>query len=273
MNTKVAVYPYLNEFLYNVLYSATEEQRKAIPRRYIKKVKTHTAAKMFCNKSSLEEKLDLLTCLRVRWTLVCFDKKKNQQETVNQIFEPLKTASRPDFVNIAVQNGLYLMSDRQFAFYQELMSDQTNHTIFSQNLLLSKAGYHLHKWKKKIKAGETEVAKEHEKVAPYLIETVLNTAVNLEYIDGLLQMTPNDFKVLCYLYIRHHVYVKYEELMQRFSGHLSNSKITSCVRRLGIAQMLQRPPNPNVKEYQITAIGIKAISSFWRQILKANEIQ
>lgn len=273
MRPRLSINPFFNEFLYNVIYASTTEQKKEIPSKYAKKMKTHTAAKIFANKSFLEEKLDVLTALGQRWVLVVFDKKKNNVEHFNQMFEEAKDSERADLVRIAVRRGMYLMADRHFAFFQGLMADQTNHGIYAQNLLLDKAGYHLHKWKKKIKAGETEIAKSHAEIAPYLVETIMNTQINLEYIEGTLGITKNDFKVLCYLYIRHHVYVKYEELMQRFSGNLTNNKITGCLRRLHIAHMVQRPPVSNTKEYQITAVGIKAVTQFWRQILKANEIQ
>lgn len=273
MNPRLSINPYLNEYLYHTIYSAGTEQKKEIPTKYARKIKNNTAAKVFVNKSFLEEKLDVLTALGKRWVLVIFDKKKNQVDHVNQMFQELKEEPQGSFVRIAVQRGMYLMSDRDFAFYQGLMADQTNHGIYAQNLLLDKAGYHLHKWKKKIKAGETEKAKEHAEVAGYLVETIMNTQIYLEYMEGTAGVTKNDFKVLCYLYIRRHVYVSYGELMQRFSGNLTNNKITGCIRRLSISRMIQKPPKVYTKEYQITPAGIKVVTDFWRQIVKANEIQ
>lgn len=272
MKKQLAVNPYINEFLYDVLFNATTEEKRSVPKRYMKKIKTASAAKQFCNKSVLEEKLEVFSALGMGWTIVLFNKTR-KQKTVNQMFEKLKSTERKDYINVAMENGMYLMSDRHFAYFQGLMADQTNHGIFSQNLLLNKAGFHIGGWKKKINSGETVLAKEHAEVSKYLVETVLNTAINLEYMQGMLELTPNDFKVLCYLYTRYHVYVSYSEILQRFSGNMSMNKVTGCLRRLSQNNHVQKPPNPNTKEYQITAIGIKSVNTFWRLILKANEIQ
>lgn len=207
MIPRICVNPFLNEFLYNVLYHATISEKKEIPKRYAKKIKTSSAAQKFVNTSYIEEKLEVLTALGVGWTLVFYDKKKNKAKSITKIFESCTKDNQKDYIKLAMEQGVYLMTDRHMIMYQGLMADQTNHAIFSQSLLLSKAGYHTGKWRKTINSGETQTAKEHLEVAPYLAETILNTAIGLEYVEGTAGVTKNDFKILCYLYTVHHRYV------------------------------------------------------------------
>lgn len=273
MKSRLSIIPILNDFLYDVLYAATSEEKSALPRAIKAKVRTHTKAKMFANKSCLEEKLAVLSALGCGFSLTVFDTKRNKKKAIGQIVEKYAGLQGSKLVSELSGDGVYVVCDRQFAYSQGLMADASNSIVYAQNLLLNKAGYHLHGWKKKIKAGETEVAKEHYKISNYLAETLLNTIVNSEYIETISDVNKNDFKILSYLYMKQGRYVQYEELVHRFSGNLSLNKVTGCCRRLLNGYMIQKPPKPGPGEYQITAAGIRAVSNFWKQILKANEIE
>ena len=63
----------------------------------------------------------------------------------------------------------------------------------------------------------------------------------------------------------------YDEILERFIGVCNKTKITTSLRVLEDKGML-RSSLGREREFQISPIGIKTMGTFWKQILKANEI-
>lgn len=269
-SARIAVNPFLNDFMYDVLYHSTADQRKKLPKRYSKKVRNSATTRKLCDRSFFEEKMEIFQALGYNWFFLFFEDTKVKR-TLKEIFEKYRASENKTPAQSIIENKVYVFSDRNFAYQLGLMSDAANGSQYSQNLLLNKAGYHIEKWKKQMKGNVTNMSLYHIVVSKYLTEMSLNMCLQLDYIEGFLGITRNDFKVLSYLYIRENVYVDYEDMVQRFSENLNLHKITGCLRRLFQSGMIQKTPSINEKKYQITALGINAMSEFNKNILKANE--
>src|SRR5689334_12800086 len=87
---RITISPFLNDFLYDVIYHASIEEKKNLPRRYIKRVKNAASARRFVDHSYLEEKMEVFSALGVQWYMVFFDDGRNKLRTIRQIFEAYK---------------------------------------------------------------------------------------------------------------------------------------------------------------------------------------
>jgi predicted transcriptional regulator len=209
--------------------------------------------------------------LGFNWFIIVIEETGLSMKYAKQVFDSYRPEGQILTAKDIVEKHLYVTSDRKFAYEHGLMADMANSPQYSQALLLNKAGYHIEKWRKSMKGPLTDTAKYHIDITKYLIEMSLNISLQLDYIHDFLGITRNDFKILSYLYIKQHTFVDYAQIFQRFSDNLNLHKVTGCIRRLSQAGMIVKTPKTMERKYQITALGIKGIADFYKQILKANE--
>lgn len=266
---RITVNPFLNDFVYDVLYHASVDQKKKLPKRYAKKVRTHFAARKFVDKSYFEEKMEILQALGYNWFFLFFENTRQHGRSLKEIFEKYRIDDR-SLAQQVLESKVYVFSDKKFAHHLGVMSDSANSPQYTQSLLLNKAAYHVEKWKKEMKAPITDTARTHLVISKYLVEMALNMLLQIEYTEDF-GMPRNDFKILSYLYIKQHTFVEYGKIVQRFPNNLSLAKITGALRRLFQSGMIITTPVAFEKKYQITALGINTIANFYKNVLKANE--
>lgn len=268
---RICVQPFLNDFLYDILYHASTEQKRKLPKRYAKKLRDGATTRRLVEHTYFEEKMDILQGLGYTWFLVFHEDTRTDFRNLKEVFEKYRAEEGKTTLQSVVEKKMYVSSDRKFCYQLGLMADSANSPNYSQSLLLNKAGYHIQKWKKQMKGPITDTAREHMEITKYLMEMLLNMALELEYIDDFLGITRNDIKILSYLYIKQNIFVDYGQIVQRFSNNLSLTKITGCLRRLCQKGMVNKTPKANEKRYQISAYGLMSVATFYKNVLKANE--
>ena len=262
----------LNELVYHILYKASSEQRIRVPAKFLKHVGTSRAARSFADKGKIGEKLELLSHLGIAWALVFFDKKKNSYQTIGQLINSIPEGNRTSVLKDVIARNFYVLSDRQYIYELNLLADTIGGKEFSPNLFLSKAGYHVRKWDKQIGSGQTQLSKEQIESSKYIVESMLNTAINIENTKSLINISSVDFEVLSFLYLNHTEYVPVATILDRLHGARTKAKVSGSLRRLVEGDMIHKSPVSDGVKYQISVLGISAISKFWQHILKANEI-
>lgn len=267
---RIVVNPFLNDFIYDIIYQATTEQKRGLPRRYTKKVRDSAATRKFVDRSYFEEKMEVLQSLGYSWFFIFFEQTKHDGRTLKEIFEKYRADEKRTPAQSLLENRMYVTSDRKFAHQLGLMADFANSPHYSQSLLLNKAGYHIQKWKKQMKAPINDMARDQMDISKYLVEMSLNMTIQVDYTEDF-GMARNDFKILSYLYTKQHIFVDYVNITQRFSNNLTLAKITGSLRRLLNNSMISKTPKVTERKYQITALGINAIATFYKNVLKANE--
>lgn len=246
-------------------------QKRNIKLKYARRIRTPKTAQRFILASTLETKLDLVSELGIGWAIVFFDRGLNGYSTLKQLIKELPCGKQLDTFDEVAQHKVYVLTDRAVAHSMALSADSMQGRNYSRSLMLAKAGYNPMKWEKEINEKYLEESLEASESVRYFANTVLNTIINLELSKDLTGLSENQFKVLCYLFINHFRYVHYDEILERFIGVCNKTKITTSLRVLEDKGML-RSSLGREREFQISPIGIKTMGTFWKQILKANEI-
>lgn len=268
---KVPLPPFYIQFVYDVIYKASIEDKKRIPIQYIKACKNSSSIQKFLDRAMPEQIDEILLHLGVQWCKVYFDKKDTDKRYLKNIFSEYITDNGGYGALLAnlIKNRVYVTNDKQFALHLGLVSHLENNSIYTQQLLLNKAGFHLEKWKKDNYGDGHNQILEQNKITKYLVSTILNAIQYYEICTSVTKYSQNETKVLLYLYTKEHKYLKKERIIQRFAGEMSGHKVAGCLRRLYQLQALSK----NTKgEYQIAALGILAVNDFFGAVLKSNNI-
>ena len=271
---KAAINPFYNQFIYDVVYNSPQESRRKLDPKYLRACRTAVSLRAYLQKSSTDEKDEMLLQLGVQWCKVFFDTGYPQKKFLRDIFEPYRHGygSTSLMTNI-IQSRIFVTSDKDFAQQLGSIAQLQNHPSYTHALLLNKAGFHLEKWKKNLNESTTKQAEESLKNSAQLVSVILSTIQTFEYVEGLLGILKNDIKILLYLYGRKSRPTKFENILSRFAGDMSKSKLTSGLRRMMQEQKVSRGANMKDPDYSITGVGIMSVNTFFQTILKANEIQ
>jgi hypothetical protein len=269
---KLTVNPYFDQFIYDLVYHAPVEDRYKMSRKYIMACKNPTSLKAFLKKASVEEKDEMLLQLGIESFKIYFERGYPQKRYVREVFAQYKieVGGKGHYLVDAIKNKMFVTSDREFAIQLGLMSKIHNHNVYTQSLLLNKAGYHLEKWKKDGDNEEMKTAQEQLRITEFLVTTILNTVQTYEFVQGLTGLLQNDMKILFYLYSLK-TYVDYEKIVKRFSGDMTKNKVTSAIRRLYKGQYVSK--SFIGRKYEISGLGIMQVNTFFQTVLKANSIQ
>lgn len=273
---KIAINPYFNQFIYDIVYNASREDRRSLlDRKYLVACRSPRNLRHFITKASMEEKDEMLVQLGVEWVKVYFDTGYPQKRYLRSIFEEydIEKGGSPSLISTLIKNRVFVTGDKQFAALLGAMAQLQNHSIYSQSLLLSKAGYHLEKWKKESKDSDSIMANENIKKADQLVATFFSVMQSYECVEGLLGIHKNDIRILFYLYGRRNKYTPFDTIFGKFIGEMRKEKITTTIRRLHQSQMIAKSAKKEERQYLITASGIMLVNTFFQNILKANTFQ
>lgn len=271
MTKQLTISPCLNNFIYDILFNAPTEVKNNLPRKYRNAVKNSRTAQSFIGKCSHEEKLEILTLLEVQWYMCFFDRGFPQKRYLKDIFLKYKDAENnvQVMLNDLIKDRIYVTSDVEFARQIGIMSKIQNHHSYIQNMLLSKAGYHIKKWKKIVKDPKTLTAKENEVSVRYLMSTCMNFVRAMDMATSVFGVLENDINILLYLYGTTHHYVSADVVCSRFGEVLTRNAITTSFKRMYLNGLIRK--SAKGIEYSISPMGVKKVSEIIEFVLKANE--
>ena len=262
--------PVFQEFLYSLLYNTTIEARRIIPPRYLKFIKNEGKAKDFIRRVNPEEAKALLSYLGVRHFQVFVAENNVNFKDLKQILDKFKNKEAISALKDIVEHKLFITSDKEFITLLGLVSQTIHHKSYTMNLELSRTGYHLHGWAKRL---EHHPSKDMLENANILAKTLLSGALKLENSDFLFSLRPMEVQILLYLYPLKHTYVPLNQLYTAFSGYLTKLKITGCLKNLLASQHIQRSAITKEKEYTISGVGVRVVNDYMQAVLHANNFR
>jgi hypothetical protein len=262
-----AIDPILNDFVYSLLYGASYEEKRGLKGKYLRAAMSGDTAKRFCTSSSREEKEYLLSHFGVQFFYV-IAKKGVTVKRMEEIFANFKIGKKAAAMKEMAEAGIYVSSDKELAQMLGVMAQSIHHHSFFLNLEFLRQGYHIQKWKRHATNGKDMQVREAQESAKVLATTMLNACVTIDYVDGLIGITPTAMKILLYLYSLSHTYIEDNVLYSRFAGAFNKTKYRYAIKALIKGDMIIQQGPKIRREITITAAGIKHVNNFMESSMK-----
>ena len=265
--------PVLRDYVYSILYNASSEEKKNLPPRYIRYMRSERLAKQFTKRSNLDEKLSLLSYFGINWFLVMVDEEvtgiKQLKQIMAQFKEDKKISSLKDIVNMK----LFVTSSKEFSCLLGLMAQTIHHQAYKLNLEYTRTGYHVRRWSRRFEEGSGVSPDQTLEDSMLLAKTLLSTSLILETCDVVHRLTQSEIRILLYLYTMKHTYVDVAQIQDYFNGYETKVSLTRSLRSLVDTQHLQPSAIAKSKQYTITGIGIRAVTAFQESVIQANSFK
>lgn len=259
--------PFLNEYLYTIIYSLTDEQRKTLSKATLRLLSTSTKTKNFVTNSTEEEKKRLLTELGYEWSLIIMPRGVKSVVELKRMMEQVNKGRSALGSEYLVKQKMFITSDKQLMYMLGIAAQTISHDNYFLNLDLLKVGNTLKKWKKRVGEEKQDDSLEAIQDADTLDKVIINAMDLYDCSMGLIGITPNELRVLQYFCTRRHAYIEKDEITQRFKGRITASAITTAVKKLFFGSYIRKGGNNRPPKYTITASGIDVVSKFRNRVL------
>jgi len=255
-----------NDFIYSVLYNASYQEKRGLRGGLLKASMNQRAAKYFAHNASWEEKQELLAHFGIENYTVFV---KTSSVNMKRLGDILKTYEK-DGEKLALQDivneRIFVTSDAQFVQLFRLMSKSIHKPQYFLNLELTRAGYHINKWKRRNVNKDDMAVREALQCANLLARYALSGAVKMEYTKATAGVKAFDLQVLIYFFIQANNYIPEADVYRYFSGYKTSRVIQHALSALLKSQNLQKNLS-NPKEFCITTIGITNVHNFMDELM------
>lgn len=258
----------LSEFVYDLLYNISDEQRKKLSKPFSLLCKSDTKARNFAEFSTLDEKVRLFNELGMDNALVFFQDKIKSVNRLKEILLKYEENKQAGAAKEIVALKVFVSSDKNVTWLLGLMADTIHHKSYFLNQQFNKIGYHIKEWsKKKEIAGSIELNEAVEN-SDLLVSLFLNSLENSGYAESYFGVRELDLKILMYLYGYRHTHIEKDRMRDFFGvGVRSKGKVTTSVKRLFNAGHIKKHTDYSVPKYTISSSGIKIVNQFVDKIL------
>lgn len=261
--------PFLDEFLYHLIYKASREQRDRFPIETTKIFKSSKAAKGFIKKATLEQKLYFLTLFGVEWSMVLGNRKTIPKD-LKAIIGLFKSDKHTDALDLMIEKNIFVFSGEQFMDYMGVMGAVNHDNSYSYNIELKKAGYHLKKWQKNVSYKNYDETVESGETYSKLLDLVLKVLLNEISVEANHGLKENDLMILLFLYSKRSTNVSHEFLWDYFGGYIDKREVSQTVKRLRDKYFVRASAISKQREYAITTLGINSLNMFIKKTLLTN---
>lgn len=258
---------FLNEYIYSVLYSVTNEQKKKLSPATLRILSTPARAKNFAIHGTELQKKVVLTELGKNWATIIMDDKVHSVHQLKQMLVKVNEGQTAAGIQHVVKEGIFITTDKQTSFIMGLAAQTISHSNYLMNLDLLKTGHALKKWRKHIADGRDADVLEGEEYIEIIDKLILNAITTCYYSEGFLGISEKELLFLEYMCINRHLYIDKERLMINFKGAIKSGSATAALKRLFAANHIKKHINANPIKYTITASGIEVVTRFRNRIL------
>jgi hypothetical protein len=256
-----------NEFLYSILYNAAFDAKKIVPTRYYHLLRSERQAKKFISKANTDEARALLSYLGVEHFMVFVAKDRANFKDLKGILEKFKDDRKLESLQDIIDLKLFVTSDKELITLLGLVSQTIHHKAYSMKLELTRTGYHIRDWSKRLhQEGSTEIIEN----CRLLAKTLLSCSLTLHKTDFLFGLRPLHIELLLYLYPTQNRYTTTKQIFSFFAGPYNKMKIAAAIKNLVKSQHLQKSAIAKRDEYTITALGIRVVNDYMDTVLHGN---
>lgn len=271
MPNKILVHnPYLNEFVYDLLYNITPEQKKNLSKQFLSILKSNVKSKNFSDFSSLDEKVRFFSELGIESAIVFFQDKFNSVNALKKILEKYDDNKQAGASKEMTSLKIFVSSDKQVKFLLGMMSDTIMHRSYFLNQDFNKIGFHVKEWSKKLDSPASTEIKDAIENSDIISKTILNSCMSIKFVDGFIGIDEHSILVLLYLSGYRHTYVDKEFIWEYFVGVIPKGKVTTCIKRLFLDELIRKHVDYSNPRYTITSSGIEKVNQFRNRVIKQN---
>lgn len=262
--------PALNEWVWNILYNITPEQKQKLSAPFLRILKSSVRSKSFAEFSTIDEKIRLFSELGYDNAIVFFEDKAKSVNALKVVLEKFEkdrqAAASKDISHMKV----FVSSDKQIRWLLSIMADTIHHKSYFLNLELNRVGHHLKSWKSQRVAPSTKELSESLDNVDLVVSTLLNALFIEDYVEGFLGIRALDLRVLLYLFPMRHIYVEKQKVWDFFAGATSKQRITASMKRMYSTGFLTKHIDLSLGRYCITAKGIDTVTQYMQRVIKQN---
>lgn len=262
--------PALNEWVWNILYNITPEQKKKLSTTFLTILKSSVKAKSFAEFSTIDEKIRLFSELGYDNALVFFEDKAKSVNGLKVVLEKFEKDRQAAASREISQLKIFVSSDKQVKWLLGIMADTIHHKSYFLNLELERVGHHLKSWKAQRVAPSTKQLSDALENSDLIAKTLLNGLLVSDLSQAFLSMKPLDLKILLFMYGQRHTYIEKEKVWDHLVGTTSKARTTASMKRLFAASYLAKHVDLSLGRYSITAKGIESVNMYMERVLKLN---
>lgn len=253
--------PIFNDFVYSVLYNASYEEKRGLRGRLMNAAMKPSAAKFFANHATWEEKVELLAHFGIEYFTVFVKTKNTQLKQLGKILEKYEKDGEQLALQDIVNAKIFVTGDQQFVQLFRLMAKSIHKPQYFLNLELTRAGYHINKWKRRNNSNDSMAIREAQECAPLLARYALSAAVKMQYTKGSTGVSDFNMQVLLYFFVYANNYLPEHKIYTYFSGYKTTREIRCALTGLVKGQFLQKHLT-NPKELSISGKGTTKVHNF-----------
>lgn len=258
---KIYSNPCLNEVVYSVLRSAAPEDLLKLRGRFLKAAKSEKGAKFFAANSRLEEKIALLSEFGIRYFGIFANRGNVTHTKLKGILDKFYADQKGAALSDLSQLEMYVEDDKEYIHLLGLMANLSNHPSYALNLEFERNGYHAKQWTtSRFNKNDNNVVKAMEH-ADYLTNMLLQGSLMIERSTILFTLTPNQLRILIYLYSKRHTHVSKDRIHMYFLGNMTKQVATTAIMKLlklfYVEEHIKKEP-----EFTITSLGIGVVNRF-----------
>jgi hypothetical protein len=231
--------PAFSEFIYDILYNLTYEQKKKLSKPFLYVAKSEIKSKNFAEFSTIDEKLRFLSELGYENSLIIFQDKLQNINNLKEILLKYNKNKASSATQDVAAMKLFACSDKQVKWLLSMMSDSISHKSYFLNI----------------------------DNADLTIKLILNASTSLGYVDSLIGLNAYQIKILLYLYGYRHTYIDKTRIWDYFAGDMTKGKVTSALKRLFLNDYISKHIDWRTRKYSITGLGIESVNRYVKRIL------
>jgi len=256
----------LNEFLYTVIMTLTKEQKDSLPKRIRLKINTVQRAKKFIEKSSTDQKRELLMHLEISSFFVVLPMGIT---AAKQFVEVIKMFTHEDVavgVREAAKAGVFVIEDSEFEFGLRRMAQTMTKPPYVQHLELKRAGNAIVKWSTKLNLPESELDATEEDVNA-VIKFLIGIGFYWPRLEELMKLDKEQMLVLLFFFMHRNKYIERSKVDLYFSTVIPKSRRSWITTVLTKKLYLQSYDDGKTTKFTISKLGIRAVSDFRDKLL------
>lgn len=261
----------LNEFVWDLLYNITMEQKKGLSKPFLKILKSHIKCKNFAEFSTLDEKVRFFSEMGMDCSFVFFQDKIQSMNRLKVILEKYEENKQIAASKEITQLKVFVSSDKQVKWLLGLMADTIHHKSYFLNLEYNRTTYHVKKWDRNRHTPESKQLNDTIESADFLAKLFVSAFTTLGTVEGCLEVSQYDIKILLYLHGYRHTYLEKERIWDYFLGDMTKGKVTSSLKKLFLNEYIRKHADYKKLRYTITGSGIQMVNQFMNRILKSNQ--
>src|ERR1035437_2509825 len=151
---------YLSEYVYDLIWNITAENKMKLSRRYWKLFQSALRARNFADFSTLEEKMQLFSELDINFALIISKEKLENAVGLKKVMQMYQDDLNAGAVREISKLKTFVVTARDTAFLLSLMSQTIHSNSYFLNQQLNKTAYHIKNWKKNEISPEGEQLRE-----------------------------------------------------------------------------------------------------------------